>query len=298
MKIKSISASSYELFSWCQWKYFLQYQLNFDDPSGASATIGHIAHSFLEILSRASIIKHDKNSKIWNPDYLWNVCFNHYYNDAVEAENIKNDKLKKVCIGVKELLNSPYTPIRDNTICAEKAFFIPLEEPRFKLKYYDDKHLGVSGKIDRIDQLNPETLEIIDYKTGTRDIIGSKDKRKKDSEYLHGEIQPRLYHMAATQLYPHIKNFLVTFVYLADGGPVTVPFSQRDIADTKDMVFKRFKTIEANDDPIKNKTDWRCKYMCPHFKTGNCEAVWAEKDQLGIPFVLDKYTVLNIRKRQ
>ncbi len=299
MRINSLSASSYDVYSWCAWKFYLQYNLGFQDESGPAAIIGHISHKVLEVLSRASILKHDPASKIWNPDYLWQIAFNYYYNQLPDAsEKIKDDKLKKACRGIHELLASEYTPIRNNTIGAEQKFYIPLIEPGFAIKRHDNgevQYLKLSGKIDRVDQLDDETIEIIDYKTGTRVDFESKKREKKDSEYLHEHIQPRMYHLAATKLYPWAKNILVTFIYLVDGGPVTVPFCPEDMETTRQIIHRRFKAIQSNEDPQRNLT-WKCKVMCPFHKDGTCGHVWQEKDDLGHEFIDNKYAILNIRK--
>jgi ATP-dependent helicase/DNAse subunit B len=75
MKITGTSASSYDLYTWCEFKYFLQQVLNFEDEAGAAALLGKMAHKVLEILSNASIVGHDPSSRIWDPNYLWEMVF-------------------------------------------------------------------------------------------------------------------------------------------------------------------------------------------------------------------------------
>jgi hypothetical protein len=256
-----------------------------------------MSHKVLEILSRAAIVKHDPASKIWNPEYLWNLSFNHYYNDEPHiAEQIQNDKLKKVCKGIHELLASEYTPVRDNTISAEAAFNIPLIEPQFLLPGEDAKYFTLRGRIDRVDKLNDDTIEVVDYKSGTRINYDSADRHKKEPSDLHKEIQPRMYHLAAKDLYPWAKNVLVTFIYFTDGGPVTVPFCDEDIVETRNMLLRRFRAIKGNQDPQRN-ISWKCRKLCSFGLDGTCDNVWNEGKEFGLPFVEDKYTVLNIKRK-
>jgi hypothetical protein len=297
MKTNGISASAYQTYSACEWQYFLQYILSFTSESGPAALLGTMAHKVLEILSRAAIVKHDKNSKIWDPSYLWELSFNHYYNDEPHvAEQIQDDKLKKVCKGIHQLLDSEYTPIRDNTISAEAGFNIPMMEPEFKLPGTEDRYFTLRGRIDRVDQLNEDTIEVIDYKSGSRVSWDSPDRHKKEPSDLHAEIQPRMYHLAAKDLYPWAKNILVTFIYFTDGGPVTVPFCDEDIAETRNMLLRRFRSIKNNENPQRN-ISWKCKKLCSFGTSGVCESVWNEGRELGLPFIESKYTVLNVRKK-
>jgi hypothetical protein len=295
MKVNGISASSYDVYSHCEFKWYLSYVLGFESESGPAALLGTISHKVLEVLSQAAVVGHRKDSKIWDPSYLWDISFNHYYNSEPHiAEQITDDKLRKVCRGLHSLLDSEYTPVRDNTISAEAAFNIPLEEPAFKLP--DGRYFTLRGRIDRVDKLDDETVEIVDYKSGSRMDWNSEDRHKKEPEDLHREIQPRMYHLAAKHLYPWAKNFLVTFIYFTDGGPVTVPFCEPDLVETRNILLKRFRTIKSNEDPQQNKS-WKCNKLCSFGPTGICDDVWREIKQVGHEFVENKYTVLNVRKR-
>src|SRR5687768_754715 len=119
MHLKSLSASSFDCYSACQWQWTLK-MLGFEDISGPAALLGTMAHRVLENLSKASMVKHTKDSKIWDTNYLWEIVFNRYFNsDPAVAEQIPQDKLRKVCRGLHDLISSEYSPIRDNTIDLE-----------------------------------------------------------------------------------------------------------------------------------------------------------------------------------
>lgn len=300
MKIKGLSPSAYNAYEWCEFKFYLTQILGFEDESGPAATLGHLGHKVLEILSRASINKHPKESKIWNPEYLWNISFNHYYNESPEiCEKLDNAKLKKVCKGVFETINGPYSPITDKTISAEQSFFIPIQDKELIIDVGNEKqYFNIRGRIDRVDKLNDNTIEIIDYKTGTRTDYSSKDRSKKDELSLKEEIQPRMYHLAGKHLYPWAENIITTFIYLADGGPVSIPFCDNDVYQTQDMIKKRYFTIKNNENPQKTDQKWRCKAMCGFFKDGTCDSVYKEKDQLGYDFTTEKYITLNYDRKR
>lgn len=296
MQIKSVSASSYETWQWCQWKWFLTYNLGFRDESGPAAYIGQLAHKYLEVLSRLSIRQRYKDSKYWDTEYLWTIVYNSFQKRNKNIlEEVKADKIKDIKNGLKYLMTSRYSPINTNTIGSEQYFSQYIERPVFYLKQNqtnDPVYLRINGIIDRIDKVDDETIEIIDYKTGTRTNYNSKTREKKDSQFLSEQIQPRIYHLAAQKLYPWAKNILVTFIFIADGGPVTIPFSKEDAEDTIEKIKLHYQDIRFSESPTKTVT-WKCKSMCWFGKTGLCDELWKEKDNNNLQFLLDKYTILN-----
>lgn len=296
MYISSASPSSLELYFWCQWKYFLQYQLGFEDVSGPAAVLGHIAHKILEILARASKIQHYPESKVWNLNWLFEKTYNHYYKkNPIVCQSIKPDKLKKVSEGLQLLIAGEYSPIRNNVVATEIRFSIPMESPEFAIstdKTGKVKYLKLNGVIDRIDKINDDTIEIIDYKSGTSIDYNDKNRKQKDVESIYNMIQSKIYHFASKRLFPWAKNVIVTFIYFADGGAIQVPFDDNDIKITQDHISKRFRAIRANTDPQRIKPHWKCN-MCPFSKDGVCDGVWSEKEEFGIEFVENKYRVLN-----
>ena len=299
MRIATVSASSYETYSWCEWQYYLQYVLGYRSEAGPAALMGTMAHEVLELLGRANIGHKYPESKVWNLDYLWRIVYNHFQNsDTIVASQIETAKLNKICRGVVETIKSEWSPTNPRVMSVELPFSLPIKEPAFYIKQSNDQpvYLRLTGRIDRIDKIDDNTLEIIDYKTGSRVNWGSKDRDKIDEAALYEKIQPRLYHLAAKQLFPNVKNFLVTFIYLADGGPVTVPFTDADADTTLNIIKRRFQAMVANNDPQQDRS-WKCTKMCWFGKTGLCNQIWDEKEQLGLQTIEDKYQVLNNVKR-
>lgn len=297
MKINGLSASSYKTYSWCEWKWTLLNIFRISEDTGPAGIVGHIAHKCFEILAKCAQKDFPQDHKCFDVEYLWKLSFNHFYKKTPkESCKIPNDKLKKISLGVKELVNSDMSPIRDNIIGVEQYFKIPIKDPRFVIdenaKTDELKYFSIRGFIDRIDELDKDTIEIIDYKTGQRSEFHSDSKEKKDSISLRDDIQPRLYHLAASLLYPQYKNIIVTFIYLVDGGPITSIFSECDLPDTYRTIYDRFLDIRDNENPTRNKT-WKCRFC--HFnpdKTGVCDLMWEEKNQTGLEFLINKHKML------
>jgi len=78
-------------------------------------------------------------------------------------------------------------------------------EKEFRLKIGDFEILGF---IDRVDQVDPETIDIIDYKSNR--MLFTRDE-------VDHSLQMSLYHMAAQQMWPWAKNIRLTFNMLRHG---------------------------------------------------------------------------------
>lgn len=288
MKVERLSKSAYETYGMCEWKYFLSYILYLPQDENPAALLGTMFHKCCEILSRASILRKDLNSKVWDPEYLLKITYDYYCrkHPHIFAE-IDQKKVKKIQKAFFDILETEHSPICSRTLSAEQAFRIPIEEQRF---YIEDvgKYLHLSGIIDRIDKLDDNTIEIIDYKSGTRTNYDSKDRKKKDVFYFRNDIQCRMYHLAAKTLYPDYDNFLITMIYVTDGGAISVPFCDEDVEETKDVVFKRWLAITNNTDPQQNR-GWHCKRLCDYGKNGVCDALWKDKNKHGLDVITELY---------
>ncbi len=294
MQINRISASSYSTFDQCKWKYFLNQICAIPDISGGAALLGTISHHVLQILGMLSMLKHDKKSKYWDAEYLWKICYARYYRQNTEILNkVKKDKLKAVYQGTIELAKGIYSPITDKTIATEMPFKMELKEKRFRLPNND--YLCITGRIDRVDKLDEQTIEVFDYKSGSRAEFMSADKTKKNSEALRETIQAQMYYLAARELFPWAKNILVNFIYFCDGGSICASFSESDIPVIKNKLEQRLKDVLGNNDPQKTVT-WACKTLCHYGKSGICQSVWKEKEECGFKFVELKYAFLKKNK--
>jgi len=286
MDISRISASSYQVYDDCPWKWFLKYNLFLREGGSAATVMGNMAHKFLQILSLAAIKQIPSDNPVWDFDKLWHKVFNHYHkHQTIEASMIDSTKLNKIIKCLDQLLLGEYSPITTKTLSAEEHFEIDIQ-----LRKHNRK-IRLNGFIDRIDKISDDTIEVIDYKTGMRRSYGKSTQEKHDVLSLYDEIQPRMYHYAASQLYPWATNILVTFIYITDGGAYTVPFTKDDLSTTLTLIKNRCNEILDNNQPERNIT-WKCKKLCNFGKSGMCQKVWNEVQTCGWDFVKIKYNVL------
>lgn len=303
MRVTHLSASSYDSFSHCNFKYYLNYILHVPDSSGASALLGSIYHKWSELLSIMKLVNHDPNSKYWNTDLLFKIVYDSMtQKDPVAASGIKKDKLKTIEKGMDWLLDSPYSPLKAETYGVEVPFNIVLNDKGFEIpKAFgsQEKGLILRGYIDRVDfvQGHPEILEIIDLKTGSRSDFDSKDRKKKGAEELKRMIQPRVYHLCMSRMFPQIKQFIVTFLFVCDGGPVSIIMTEEDLPETLEMIRRRLSTIKAMNEPIPNRS-WKCKCLCSYEKTGECRSIENSIKEFGYKFVENQASIMNPPKKR
>jgi hypothetical protein len=185
-------------------------------------------------------------------------------------------------------MTSRYNPANCDVLMAEKWFKIPLVGEEWTTG--GDHNLVLNGVIDRVDRISGDEIEIIDYKSGQRKefVFGSKISPKKELPDFFDDIQVRMYHLAAAEMFPDVQVFLVTIYYLVDGGPYTVAFTRDDLDATRHMIWKRKEEIIKNTDPSQNK-GWWCNKFCHFGTTKSCEQIWRQKERFGLSFVTDLY---------
>ena len=170
---------------------------------------------------------------------------------------------------------------------------IPGEEWKCSDKDGKSHQFTVRGFIDLVQEIDSETIEIVDWKTGARNNFYTR--RPIDETELMMEIQPRLYHLAAYFLYPKYKNILVTFYYTNSGGPITIALSRDDLSVTIANLYRFFMKVKQ-DTIISRNRSWACK-MCSFENNGMCSRVWSDLHTLGGEYVEDRYQDLNYKEQ-
>jgi len=116
----------------------------------------------------------------------------------------------------------------------------------------------VIGYIDRVDLLN-NTVEIIDYKTGKREVA------QKD---IHNNLQLGIYALAASLAFPG-KQIKASLHYLRSGRIKSHEYTQEDLEKIKQMVIDKINLI-VNDFNFTATKNERVCYFCDHAKSGAC----------------------------
>ena len=271
-------SSSFSTHSMCPMKYFNDYILGWPGEGNKAADRGTIIHKCLEVLANLKKNQQEGKKTYTDKDIKMRVsdktdvdkiiervykyfteAFDHHTWEESDYKTCK--KLTHMALNDNE---GNFDPRNLNIVEVEGHFDFDIEEDWAKYKYevngeIIEGYLSLKGTIDLITQLDEETLEVIDWKSGKR--LNWATGEVYTLENLKDNIQLRLYHLALTKMYPHIKYIMVTINYIKEGGPYTISFDENDIPETLRRIREKFELIRDTKIPKLNKS-WKCTRFC------------------------------------
>lgn len=283
MIITYFRSSSFNTHSLCEQQYFGEYVLGWRGPSGQKADKGTITHKVLEILAvikkaeqdNIPTIEDDLIGIIQINDYNLNTIIDQVYKYYTQQTGhhkwtIKDHTdCKNWVYKAIEFNGGMFDPRKRNILCPEQHFDFPILKPWAKYEYSIENttlsgHLAMKGTIDLITKVNESTIEVIDWKTGRR--LDWATGQEKTQEKLENDPQLRIYHYAIKHLYPHINHIMFSIYFINDGGPFSICFDDKDLAETENMLRQKFEYIKNTKKPRLNKS-WMCSKLCHFGKT-------------------------------
>ena len=267
----------------CPQQYFCEYVLGWRGSSGIKADKGTIVHKALEVIALAQKAKQD-NLKSFEDDVVGNFPSDgydidsltekvyKYYSDATPYHGWSDKDLrdcKKWTWKALEFNDGMFDPRNRKIVDAEPHFDFVIDEPWADYNYTlnnENIHgkLAMKGTIDLITEVDDGVYEIIDWKTGRR--LDWATGQEKTFAKLQKDPQLRIYHYAASKLYPEAKQIIITIYFINDGGPFTICFPRSEIEKTKMMVKEKFDQIKSTRIP-RLKRSWKCTKLCSQGKT-------------------------------
>jgi len=138
-------------------------------------------------------------------------------------------------------------------------------ESRFEVEIPNEENSEthiLAGKIDRIDKLEDDAFEIIDYKTA---------KKMPPQNLVDNNLQLSLYHLALTKKWPHIEpsKIKLSLYFLKHGVKLTTQMTKNRINETKQKILDSISEIEKSDfHPTPGPLCEWCGYkpICPMWK--------------------------------
>jgi len=284
--ISFLRSSSYNAYDFCPMSYWCDYNLGIKGESGFAADKGTAVHKILEIMALAKLAKQNRKRKL-DADIVGKISTTNYdLDELIEkvyhyySTNIKHHDwsasdyrdIKKWTYMALEANNGQFDPRNRNIVDAEPFFFFFFPEP-WTISNYNStvvNHFSIKGTIDLVTQVSKDDAaqkiyEIIDWKSGGQRKNWATDEIYTLDTFKYA-IQPRMYHYAVHKMYKDVDQVLVTMFYIRAGGPFTICFEHKDLAETEEMLRVRHKKIRGDNYP-KCRKSWKCGRFCHYGKT-------------------------------
>ena len=258
MRIGHLSPSSIKCYKQCKFKWCCNYHLKerIEFRRHYAASLGTHMHTVFEKIAREEFTKY--NWLDWSLPEQPKL-----YDDAAVKCPHSNDIPGKVADDCKRIFNLLFD--RDpifNPLEAGNPIIKDGVEYKFEFDV-PDTPARIKGFIDLLVELDKDTLEVFDYKTGSYAM--NYDAARKDPQVL-------LYYLAVRHLFPQYKHVIVTLDYLQK-KPVTIPLSDNCLPGVKQSLSKYWRLIKNDNDPRRHENPdyWVCKCFCSREK---CDELW------------------------
>lgn len=255
------SYSALDTFKTCSLKYKFQEIDKLKAPKSKEAIFGTIIHGALRFMHAPRPL----------PPAIEEVL--EYYNSLWKSD-VYSDKQEEAAMmteGVRIIQNyySKNNPKNFNVVDLETRFTVAVGD------------ITLGGIIDRIDKLDDDSFEIIDYKTA---------KSLPPQKWIDENFQLSIYHMALMDRWPKIASPIKLSLYFLKHGMKLSTFrTPEQIRETKRYIMDIIEEIKKGDfSPMPSALcDW-CGYQkhCPMFKH---KFKKEEMEEMDIKSVIQEY---------
>ncbi|MCL5675639.1 MAG: ATP-dependent helicase [Patescibacteria group bacterium] len=240
-----ISFSQLETYRTCPLKYYYKYVLHVTGIPNSALNFGQALHRTLRDFHKADLFSQNKSL-----DDLLRFYKNHFTEMGQGYASVEH-RLERFKQG-QEIMEKYYKKYQ--TLFGKPVFL----EQRFTVKVGE---ILLIGAIDRIDQYEDRSFEVIDYKTGE-----SEQKEKK----IDKDEQLTIYALAAHEALG-IDPKKYTLYFLENDVKATTQRNEEQIVKQKEEINKIVSEIKTNKFPAKIGI-W-CKWcefnkICPAYRIG------------------------------
>jgi DNA helicase-2/ATP-dependent DNA helicase PcrA len=236
-----LSASAMETYLRCPQKYLLQHVWGVRGGPQAALTFGNVMHTtvreFILGLKRNRKMPFDELAAIYQRE--WSAAG---FQDVYQEEEYRRAGFEQLQEFHRRYMEAPAEVLHQ-----EKVFELPL-----------DHNIVVTGRMDQINRIGPQEVEIVDYKTG-------KPRELKDAKH---SLQLSLYALAAREVL-ELEPARLTFYNLTTTTPVSVSRDEKQLKEALSTVQEVAAQIRAGQFPATPGFYCRnCEYqpLCPAFE--------------------------------
>jgi DNA helicase II / ATP-dependent DNA helicase PcrA len=233
-----LSSSAIENFRKCPQQYAFSYLWSLKEGPHAALSFGSVMHTtikrFMELLKKGQMLPFEEVQRIYEME--WTSAG---YEDAYQEAEYKKDGLEQL-----KRFHAAVEADAPKILDLEKPFDLPLE---------NDVILG--GRMDQVNTLGGNKVEIVDYKTG-------KPRKEADARK---SLQLSIYALAAKEIFEWDPQRLV-FHYLQDNSRLLTSRDAKQISDAEKIIQETAADIRAKHFPAKPGFACRsCAYtlICP-----------------------------------
>jgi len=197
MRQRAIAATYIKEYLQCLQKFYFRYFTDKKPPIfGDARPFGIAIHSALEYMY--SILS-ETNNRPTSDDY--DAVITRFIQEAVKNNLVDQALYDEGRMIIKRKLDL-YDPA-EKVLGLEFKFGLPPHNP--EVPVFTTKGTPIMGAIDKIFELNPETLVIVDYKTS---------RTAMTPEEAAVDVQLSMYDLVANKLFPGYKNIIIVLDYL------------------------------------------------------------------------------------
>ena len=236
-----LSSSAVENYRKCPQRYLFGYLWSLKEGPRATLSFGSVMHTtirrFLEQLKKGAKLPFAEVQRIYETE--WSSAG---YEDEYQEAEYKKDGLEQLKVFHAAVLADP-PAILDQ----EKGFELPLAN-----------NVILTGRMDQVNSLGREDVEIVDYKTG-------KPRKEADARK---DLQLSIYALAAKEIFEW-KPVRLVFHYLQDNSTQATARDARQIDGAEKTVQETAADIRAREFPTRPGYACRsCAYkpICPAYE--------------------------------
>ncbi len=226
--ISYLSYSQIQTFNICPLHYKLKYILRVPTPPSSAQSFGTSVHSVLRDFYQKKI----NNEKLKIED-IYPLLEKTWIKEGYDSKDHEKKAFEKAQKIVFEYLKNNFSNSNPLGLEIPFQFFIPNGKQSLK----------IGGRIDRIDKISNNQIEIIDYKTGSNVL---------DEKKLANDMQLTFYALAATEVNDRLFNkkpqdVVLSLYYLEAGKKLTTTRTKDQLKEAKDYILEMADKISKSD---------------------------------------------------